>query len=81
MEEDGARQIAIIILDEFEEMLARKDIVVPSNDREGRPEEACIYGTEYYELEDATTGILMEAAGRQKKPPTRSIRGRPNDHA
>ena len=33
--------------------------MVPSKDREGRPEEACLYGTEYYLLEDAVVGVLM----------------------
>ena len=43
-------------------MLAAKGIVVPSDDREGGEEEACLYGTEYYELEDAVVGVLMEEA-------------------
>lgn len=54
------REVAIRIVDEFEELLAEKDIMVPSADREGRPEEACLYGTEYYLLEDGVVGILME---------------------
>jgi predicted component of viral defense system (DUF524 family) len=57
------RQLAIEILDEFEELLAEKDVVIPSDDREGREEEACLYGTEYYELEDAIVDILMEQMG------------------
>ncbi len=52
------RQLAIGILDEFEELLAEKNVMIPSDDREGREEEACLYGTEYYELEDAIVGIL-----------------------
>ncbi|MBN2562215.1 MAG: hypothetical protein JXQ75_14925, partial [Phycisphaerae bacterium] len=32
--------------------------MVPSDDREGRDEEACLYGSEYYELEDAVVGVL-----------------------
>ena len=58
------RQLAIAILDEFEELLAAKGIKVPSDDREGREEEACLYGCEYYELEDAVTDILVEEVGR-----------------
>ncbi len=65
MNTERARDIAIQILDEFEELLAAKGIKVPSDDREGRKEEACLYGSEYYELEDAVTGILVEmVAGR-----------------
>lgn len=53
------RRIAIEILDEFEELLAEKDIKIPSNDREpdGR-NQASLYGTEYYDLEDKISNIL-----------------------
>ena len=60
MNENKARRIAIRILDEFEEMLAEKGISIPSSDREGQPTEACLYGNEYYRLEDAITVILQE---------------------
>ena len=40
MNEDQAREIAIAILDEFEELPAAKGIRVPSEDREGREEGA-----------------------------------------
>ena len=59
MNEEKAREIAISIQDEFEELLAAKGIIVPSDDREGREEEACLHGTEYYEMEDAVVGVLM----------------------
>jgi len=36
--------------------------MTPSADREGRKEEACIYGSEYYELEDTITDILVGQA-------------------
>lgn len=62
MEEDKARELAIDILDEFEELLDRHEIRIPSADREGRKEEACIYGSEYYELEDTITDILARQA-------------------
>lgn len=63
MKEETARELAIQILDEFEELLDAKGIMIPSDDREGRKEEACIYGTEYYELEDAIVDILRAPAG------------------
>ena len=63
MNEEQAREIAIQILDEFEELLAAKGIKIPSDDREGREEEACLYGTENYEMEDAVVGILVEEVG------------------
>ena len=59
MKADKAREIAIQILDEFEELLARSEVMIPSSDREGRAEEACLYGTEYYELEDTIADILV----------------------
>jgi hypothetical protein len=60
MEEEDARELAIAIIDEFEELLAEHGIKVPSEDREGREDEACIYGSEYYALEDAIVAILMD---------------------
>lgn len=33
--------------------------LVQPDDREGREEEACLHGAEYYEMEDAVVGVLM----------------------
>ena len=52
------REIAIEIIETFEELLDSKDIKIPSEEREGDEDEACIYGTEYYELEDSIIKIL-----------------------
>ena len=60
MKANKARRVANRIVDEFEELLAEKGIMVPSNDREGGKEEACLYGSEYYSLEDAVTDILID---------------------
>jgi hypothetical protein len=60
MNEERARQIALRILAEFEELLDEKGIMFPSDDREGAPEVARIYGCEYYRLEDAVTDILVD---------------------
>jgi hypothetical protein len=60
MEEEDARELAIAIVDEFEELLAERGIKIPSRDRKGDEEEACIYGSEYYALEDAVVAILMD---------------------
>ena len=67
MKANKARRVAIEILDEFEELLGRKGMMIPSEDREGRKEEACIYGTEYYELEDVITDILVEETRPRSK--------------
>ena len=40
MKIDKSREIAIQIIDEFEKLLNQKRIQIPSQDREGKPEEA-----------------------------------------
>ena len=52
------REIAFCILDKFEEFLAENNIVIPSEEREGNEDEACLYGTKYYDLEDSIINIL-----------------------
>ena len=64
-----SRQLAIDIIDIFEELLAEHDIYIPDEDREeydeddedydeDECEEACIYGSTYYQLEDEITELL-----------------------
>ena len=57
---DTKREYAIAIVDLFEELLDEKEIDIPSDDREGYDEEARIYGTEYYDLEDAVYELLAQ---------------------
>lgn len=52
------REIAIKILDKFEEILAENNIKIPDKDRKENEYEACIYGTTYYDLEDSILEIL-----------------------
>ena len=52
------REKAIQIIEQFENLLSKKNIKIPSEDRQDNEDEACIYGTEYYELEDAIVEIL-----------------------
>ena len=55
------RKLAIKILTDFEELLKRHNIKIPSDDREAdRKNDACLYGCEYYELEDGITNILKK---------------------
>lgn len=62
------RRVAIEILDEFEELLAEKGIKIPSDDRESDGEnEACLYGTEYYDLENEITDILKREFIKRKR--------------
>ena len=69
MKEGDARELAFAIIGDFEELLAENGIRIPSADREGREEEACIYGTEYYLLEDAITDILVKGSKRTGRTP------------
>ena len=52
------REIAIKILDKFENFLEENNIVIPSEEREENEDESCIYGTKYYDLEDSIIDIL-----------------------
>lgn len=74
------RQLAIRICEKFEELLARHDIKIASSDREGDPEEACLYGEEYYALEDAIVDILVDELGA-KDGGSRSDADRIDDEA
>ena len=57
---DVKREYAIAILDLFEDLLDEKGIDIPSDDRNGYDDEARIYGTEYYDLEDAVFELLAQ---------------------
>ena len=54
------RKIAIKIIDLFENLLNRKNIIIPNEDRENSKDEAAIYGGDYYELEDKIVEILEQ---------------------
>lgn len=64
LSEEKARDTAFQILQDIEELLDEKGITIPSSDREGAVEEARLYGTQYYLLEDAITDILMKGSKR-----------------
>ena len=57
---DEVHEVACRILGKFEELLERKGIKIPSEDRDGEQDEACLFGSEYRELEDAILLILNE---------------------
>ena len=71
MNREQAQKLAFAIITcEFEELLAEHCILLPSGHREGSEEEACIYGEEYYLLEERITDILMKGSkrtGRQQQ--------------
>jgi len=60
MDEEKAKEIAIRICDDFEDLLDEKNILIPSADRKGLRREACLYGEEYWRMEDAITDMLIE---------------------
>ena len=58
MKREDAHDLAFAIIGDFEELLSEHDIMLPSADREGLEDEACIYGSEYDVLEDGIVEIL-----------------------
>jgi hypothetical protein len=64
MNREQAQGLAFQILQDVEELLDEKDITIPCSDRQGDPEEARLYGSEYYLLEDAVTDILVKGSKR-----------------
>lgn len=53
------RQLAIQIIEEFENLLTEKGISIPSFDRRTKEDkDVPIFGMEYYSLEDSITEIL-----------------------
>ena len=46
------------IIDKFEDLLAINDIKIPNKEREENEEEACIYGSDYYNLKESIIEIL-----------------------
>ena len=55
---EKSRQLAISILDIFDDMLEEKGITIPDDDREGNEEEAPLYGCTYFDLEDKISTLL-----------------------
>ena len=54
------RELAIKLLGAVEEFLDRHNITIPSKDREGEPDEARLYGDEYYTLEEDFTEQIKQ---------------------
>ena len=71
MNREQAQGLAFAIIScEFEELLAEHGIQLPSDHREGREEEASLYGEVYYLLEERITDILVRGSkrtGRQQQ--------------
>jgi len=54
------REIAIMVLQVFENKLEELNISLPDRERIGSEDERRIYGRTYFELEDTITQILKE---------------------
>lgn len=57
------QKIAIKIINEFENLLEEKNILIPNEERNHKEDEACIYGKDYYNLEDNIVNILNNNKG------------------
>ena len=67
------REYSVDICELFEDLLEEHDITIPDEDREGRPEEARLYGTTYADLEYKVLNILNEFMNDLIKHPDASI--------
>ena len=63
---EEARDVVCQVLCTFEEMLDQKGIMIPSEDRDGEEDEACLYGRDYCDLEGRIAEILMQAVREWK---------------
>lgn len=55
-----SEELATDILEMFENLLDEHGIVIPDADRTGDEEEACLYGTTYFNLESQISNLLAE---------------------
>lgn len=55
---DDTRELAIAIIEKFEELLNKHSIKLPNEERQGDKNEASIYGKDYFDLEDEITELL-----------------------
>lgn len=67
------REYSVDICELFEDLLEEHDITIPDEDREGRPEEARLYGTTYADLEYRVLNILNDFMNELLYHPDASI--------
>lgn len=63
---DKARKLSAEIMNFFEELLADNNIKIPCSDRNDEPDEARIYGSVYYDLEDKICDLLRDNGVREE---------------
>jgi hypothetical protein len=54
------REYSVEIVELFEEILDKHNIIIPDEDRTGDEGETCLYGTTYSDLEDDVLHILCQ---------------------
>lgn len=54
------KQLAVKIIDVFEEFLSEKGISVENGEKSGEESEAIIFGSDYYRLEDRLLELIKE---------------------
>ena len=67
------RQFSVSILNAVENLLDRKDITIPNDDREGDPDEARLYGRDCYELDEVIVRVLDNLVTTIKENPNKVI--------
>lgn len=72
----SARNVAAEVVEEFERVLDKHNIYIPSEDRKGDDGEACLYGCEYSDVLDAVEEIIFSALNTaQNRPNAKIIKG------
>ena len=67
------REYSVDICELFEDLLEENDITIPDDEREGKPDEARLYGTTYADLEYKVLNILNEFMNDLLKHPDANI--------
>lgn len=52
------RELAVLIIEKFEDFLEEKGIVIPNKEKEEDDMASNIYGSDYYKLEDGIMELL-----------------------
>lgn len=55
---DKNRELSIKIINEFENLLVKYNLKIPNEERQNNEDESCIYGKDYFYLEDKITQLL-----------------------
>ena len=59
LKEETLTAVAFKLISKFEWLLTRKNITIPNDEREGKADEARIFGTDYYDLEEEIKEVLQ----------------------